>query len=812
MKTHHWLQITPILLLLGGFGQARATATLDPNTLQLDTPYLLYQSEQGDVPVWARLQFVPNNEGQLLWQVTEVGAVTTPRRAERAGDRPFGTISSDLQLLQLPDVSVGGVPFAGTWTNVPSQDGTKLYALRSYQRWTDTTYSAQGSDITDPNTGIRIKSADGKPFDVTLSVIQDEDNNWAVNFYFRDFIVAGTATRQVDIYLSAPSGTVADDRGDAIKYLWSQTGLKYFMRSHDSLVEKNRLPESKQQQFRAELKYGLIGATWITGFTLHAKLPSKLYGYCADSDSACYQGKPPVLFVHGYQRLGGFGGGDGTWGNFPKLLADKYAPFEFVWRTNARFEDVANDLGNAVKLIQQKTGKPVYIIAHSFGGLLSRTWLQGLASDSATPSASGLVAGLTTLGTPHSGIADQNSCLAGIALPGGQDGIDWFEGCQQASCELAGEAIFSDAMRNLFGSGLGKPMRPGELIQKLNDFNAYPLPSIDILVQIGLTSGRGLVPTHPVNKVYLDTGDGVITHEGQRFAPSDTVQGSCFENQGSVTARDSSLRLSPVNVGGARVKEVFLGFPDTWRPGEFNLYANDGFYGYKHAKNFVSGSPRMEAYVDCPSADNCDHHAFQYTLAWLNSLSGRLERLFSVLPNYKYVEDVFPGEGGLLGKWTLRESHKFYSSPFDYKDNPYAVGSLLTLQPGTIVTADKFRTFTHSYGACEVTKPRTATITQYNDYPLDWNEISLSLKQGDIIITMMYYGEGVCKLLLNGKILSPVDCPCPLDSDGCTESASLVCDNTLQEYQVDWWARSQLTTGTVGWLHEPNAQGMSVFE
>jgi pimeloyl-ACP methyl ester carboxylesterase len=616
MKLFHTI-LTILLFALSA--QTQAAATLDPNTLQLDIPYLLYQSEQGDVPVWVRLQFVPNSEGRLLWQVIDYGAATTPRRLERAGERPVGTVSGDLQFLELPDINFNGAPLAATLTNVPSQDDSIIYELRSYQIWTDTTYSAQGTDITDPNTGIRVKSVDGEPFYLKVSVVLDEDNDRTVRLDFINY--TETSTRSMDIYLPQLGSIAADNRDDSIAHLWSQSGLKYFM--HTGIIETNRLPEAKQQQFRITLKYvQVVGISWQASSFLHAKLPSKLYGYCSDGNTACYQGKTPVLFVHGYTPatstseklgIGGFGGGDDTWGNFPQLLADKYAPFEFVWRTNARFEDVANDLGQAVKLIQQKTGKPVYIIAHSFGGLLARAWLQGLASDSATPSASGLVAGLTTLGTPHSGIADKNRCMAGIALPGGQDGIDWFEGCQQASCELAGEEIFSDAMRNLFGSGVGKPMRPGELIQKLNDFNTYPLPSIDILVQIGLTSQRGF-------DAFVDVGDGLITYEGQRFAPSDTVQGSCFENQGSVTARDSSLRLSAVNTGGARVMETFLGFPDTWRPGEFNLYANDGFYGYKHAK-LVSGSPRMEAYVDCISADNCDHHGFQYTLAWLNSLN-----------------------------------------------------------------------------------------------------------------------------------------------------------------------------------------------
>jgi hypothetical protein len=123
-------------LLLATSTQVRAAATLDPSTLQFDIPYLLYQAEQSDVPVWVRLEFVQNEEGRLLWRLKEYGLVTPSRQAERANERPAATISSDLQLLEVPDLNIAGMPlaaFAATLVNVPSQDSTIVYELRNYQ-------------------------------------------------------------------------------------------------------------------------------------------------------------------------------------------------------------------------------------------------------------------------------------------------------------------------------------------------------------------------------------------------------------------------------------------------------------------------------------------------------------------------------------------------------------------------------------------------------------------------------------------------------------------------------------------------------
>jgi hypothetical protein len=149
----------------------------------------------------------------------------------------------------------------------------------------------------------------------------------------------------------------------------------------------------------------------------------------------------PVLFVHGYQPGAGDveirrddntgNGGAEYWGEFPQRLqeldARRVVPFEFRWYTNARFEDVADELAAAINLIHTRTGgKRVTIVAHSFGGVLARTMLQGLG----TLNVSDKVEQLITLGTPHSGIANKPSTMHDVSLPGGQDSLA-FEACEQ---------------------------------------------------------------------------------------------------------------------------------------------------------------------------------------------------------------------------------------------------------------------------------------------------------------------------------------------------------------------------------------------
>lgn len=114
-----------------------------------------------------------------------------------------------------------------------------------------------------------------------------------------------------------------------------------------------------------------------------------------------WDGKTAVIFVHGYSQGEDFGGGDGTWGVLPKLVAQyrdsSFVTLNFQWRTDASYLTVAAELAKAVDYAKLSTGKKVHIVAHSFGGVLARVMLQNL-HDKRNQSAAN-VATLTTVGT-----------------------------------------------------------------------------------------------------------------------------------------------------------------------------------------------------------------------------------------------------------------------------------------------------------------------------------------------------------------------------------------------------------------------------
>ncbi|MBK7299422.1 MAG: hypothetical protein IPI79_02795 [Moraxellaceae bacterium] len=208
---------------------------------------------------------------------------------------------------------------------------------------------------------------------------------------------------------------------------------------------------------------------------------SRLWATNAWNDDSV-KGREPVLFVHGFKSSGNLGGFDGEeyFGRFPNLITQVNSlPFLFEWRTNARFEDVAAELGDAIKLISEKTGKKVHIVAHSFGGLLSRTLIQGLANVPNTQNvhlfftaqwAEQNIATLTTVGTPHSGIAGgSDDAIEG--LPNGRDGTEGagITACYATTCYQAGrrgDLPFGNQTRHPFRSSV-LVNGSGDIIRKL---------------------------------------------------------------------------------------------------------------------------------------------------------------------------------------------------------------------------------------------------------------------------------------------------------------------------------------------------------
>ncbi len=307
------------------------------------------------------------------------------------------------------------------------------------------------------------------------------------------------------------------------------------------------------------------------------KVASSLYSLCDAVGFATGECKDrdPVLFIHGFatgldvifdDAIGAnAGGGSGTWGKFPELIYNEgYSVFEFTWKTNSTFRDTAVDLSEAVRLIELFTHKKVNIIAHSFGGLLSRTYIQGLARNQ---SYQNNVQSLLTLSTPHSGIFDDDVTLNfedgdSIRFLKGQHSFS-FEGCLQSSCNQAGEAsdriykVPSDLLA--FNSievwddiGIDKVQgsQVARLAKNFKD-NGYEFP-VPVKVLKGLTIDRanffnacglhsGSFDEQGNNfKDKIELGDQLIYHKGQSFYPGST----------------------------AGADEIFLGMPDGTKPGD----------------------------------------------------------------------------------------------------------------------------------------------------------------------------------------------------------------------------------------------------
>ncbi|MEA2028393.1 MAG: hypothetical protein U9N49_05410, partial [Campylobacterota bacterium] len=356
------------------------------------------------------------------------------------------------------------------------------------------------------------------------------------------------------------------------------------------------------------------------GIEIHFnKEASTLFSLCGTESSYECQDKEPVLFVHGFltgpstvtdETGSPFGGGSGTWGSLPELMRDEgYAVFEFTWKTNARFKDVAVDLAQAIKKIQDASAKKVHIIAHSFGGLLARTYIQNLAINT---SYANNVHSLLTLSTPHSGIFDSSGMYHGINFAKGQDSGS-FEGCMQSSCHQAGEPT---------------PKIWNALTWDV-DLN-FPLPArlephyLDISEYLGINKNTGELPAllaqdiasngFPVNtrvlmaltidrKVFADNnredyqkdiddldlseldiyqqGDELISYAGQRFL---------FSLKNSVTS-DTPIYEHE----GISITEKILGAPHGTLPNSIvltNEAINDkdekiNFEGYRHSHTSV---------------------------------------------------------------------------------------------------------------------------------------------------------------------------------------------------------------------------------
>jgi pimeloyl-ACP methyl ester carboxylesterase len=425
----------------------------------------------------------------------------------------------------------------------------------------------------------------------------------------------------------------------------------YFIRGvNDSLGP--RLPNSQRDVTPSDSFTMEIFAMSQTTLAYIPPLPppkkeaTRLFSSVCDNITSCNvdngYGKEPVLFIHGYQKLNNFGGGETYWGDFPRLIGElnidgrKFVPFDFQWRTNARFQDIAEDLHLALYTIFTKMGnKKVHIVAHSFGGIVTRVMLQKYFSAGFIATPYDMVASVTTIGTPHSGIADSPQTLHGMDFPQGQD--SWVhEGAGQISVHQLGEAIPAQ-LNDERCQKLEIDCAKGEIAKAINSFdNDHFLPNnLPFQVAIGLT-GHVITGVYHLFDEYfmLDDGDKLISYEGQRFHPALTVNGV----EDLVRGQNSFTGITPL----AFITETILGLNGIdLRPGSIFYFIDESLvycadavggisaiwelsgWGYKHSegtKTFLK-YPFSENVVHCASADTCNHGSFIAVKGWLSRYS-----------------------------------------------------------------------------------------------------------------------------------------------------------------------------------------------
>lgn len=473
-----------------------------------------------------------------------------------------------------------------------------------------------GQTLADANGDVRV-TAVGSP--INVGIVQGTDVSGQRQLFITK---SGTGTLQIllpRLPLAPPSGapgaaaasriatSVGLDATDVVTFAWTPAKSKWWLACPDS----NRLPESQQGDSQCVIppeqcfQPGQIVMTQA--------VPSQVFATCGENDTTCLTGsaKGPVLLVHGYSDPGIMGGGVGTWGDLPKLLKDaNYLPIEFRWKTNARFDDVAVDLRDAVEKIALKTGTKVHIVAHSFGGVLVRTMMQRLPADG-RENAPDLVASVATLGSPHSGILPADSCVGSWAMPRGRDDVfvDVIAHCKELSCHQAGAVLIpAGPLRDFFGLG-----DPGELPKRLAETAAAQLPAVDWKVLLGLYVERS---------GNFATGDGLISYKGQRFRPDWTVSGTC--PTGPVIGQVQPVNPSGVTLGLAHVFEEILGFTGDSRPGQAHTTASDpnAPSGYVHTAGagfdwnaLLPSATRREVEVDCANANGCSHSTYKALLS-----------------------------------------------------------------------------------------------------------------------------------------------------------------------------------------------------
>ncbi|AYQ57050.1 hypothetical protein MS2017_1362 [Bathymodiolus thermophilus thioautotrophic gill symbiont] len=324
-------------------------------------------------------------------------------------------------------------------------------------------------------------------------------------------------------YYSSPDDSLCEKKSNIAKYNWGSTKGR-FIRNHYRVDD-------------------------LSGFNMVAskRISSLICANKPEPISAKLENRIPIVFIHGYAVLAQLGGGYGTWGEFIKYASNwkfnnkSSIVFDFHWKTNAKFQTVSNELSKYINKIKNITGERVHIIAHSFGGVLARTYLQNLSGNNVSVP----VASLTTIGTPHSGIGKSggyDSAFDPIIPTNAENGL--FQ-CKQISCYQMGDDFDDSDDFNLFYKFKEK-IGLNEVVLEMDKKEFLPISglikSTPVQVLIGIRKRLG--------GLLWGSGDALISYDGQRFKPNDVT--GLWDKYGT------TFRNSIKVVNNTLVKEDFI--------------------------------------------------------------------------------------------------------------------------------------------------------------------------------------------------------------------------------------------------------------
>ncbi len=255
----------------------------------------------------------------------------------------------------------------------------------------------------------------------------------------------------------------------------------------------------------------------------------------------------PTVLVHGFQQPNAQGvglGTEGTWGNLRTLLsqldsgqAGRIDAWRFDWDAyGTPFESSAANLDTSLAYIESVQQTPVVnIVAHSFGGILARTYIAGLGAGQAPYHND--VNRIMTIGTPHTGI-------------GGNLSTTYANACAKAAQLLP--TNFSFFPVTCFEAGSGQVPLPGGNSGEgnfLRNLNTMPLPGPPAVSTAPAPwfmhiKGQTLDTRLPPGSIALHSDDGLITIAGATLcggSPVNVCSGSFVDDTDVIAANASSL-------------------------------------------------------------------------------------------------------------------------------------------------------------------------------------------------------------------------------------------------------------------------------